>query len=232
MKINIAICDDNNEVCEHLRLIINNAISGTSYSADITMCISEEELLATGKKFDIAFVEIGINGMKGLDAVYRLKEKSPECKAIIETVMADMWREGYKLNAVKYITKPFSDYEIQEAFKYTLSTIIHEAELPVSYKRKKIYNKQKNIGFILAYNGETQIFVNGVPFRSPMSLHLIMCELDSEEFVQISRQCIVNINKVQSYNDGIILINGNLFNVALRRRQGFETLWIGAAVKD
>ena len=65
-----------------------------------------------------------------------------------------------------------------------------------------------------------------------MSLHLIMCELESEEFVQISRQCIVNINKVQSYNDGIILINGNLFNVALRRRQGFETLWIGAVVKD
>lgn len=230
--MNIAVCDDNHIACEYLKKIIEKVIIEKSYDASVSICSSGEELLSMDKNIDIAFIEVILPGIDGFETARKMHLKNKDCRIIIATAASDMWKEGFKVNAVRYITKPFEEQEIREALLYTLELFKSCAFIEVTYNRKCYHIEQRKIDYIMAYNGETEVYVNGTAYRSKLSLKPFLQKLDEKLFVQVSRQHVINIEKVNGYRAGKILIGKMEFSVSSRRIKNFEQKYMNYNIKN
>lgn len=109
--MNILLVDD-----EELQLIrLENACK--SVLKDATFLKFTNPLNITNEninKVDIAFLDIGMPGINGIQLAKKMKSIKPEIKIIFVTAYDDYALEAYKIHASGYITKPVSEDRIKE----------------------------------------------------------------------------------------------------------------------
>ena len=71
--MDIAVVDDEKTIREHICTLIEEQKPGSSIEAYAT----GEELLASGKRFDIVFLDIQMDGMSGIEAARSLMRLKP-----------------------------------------------------------------------------------------------------------------------------------------------------------
>ena len=85
---------------------------------------------------------------------------------------------------------------------------------------------QRDILYINSINSAIEFHMKKGVFRKEISLYEIEEILDDRLFFRISKQYIVNLNEINSYNNGIIKINGKEIKVSVRKRKEFEKIYI------
>ena len=109
--MNILLVDD-----EELQLIrLENACKSVLKDATFSkftnpLNITDEDI----NKVDIAFLDIGMPGINGIQLAKKMKSIKPEIKIIFVTAYDDYALEAYKVHASGYITKPVSEERIKE----------------------------------------------------------------------------------------------------------------------
>ena len=91
------------------------------------------------------------------------------------------------------------------------------------YKERIKYNiYERDIFYIEAINSSVEFILKEGVFRKESSLENMEKALNKERFYRISRQCIVNITKIDKYEKGIITINHKEKRVSQRRKKMFD----------
>jgi sulfhydrogenase subunit delta len=112
---NILIIDDERQICESLRKILLK----DGYDAD--MAFNGQQALEKLKKksYNVAFIDIKMPDMSGMDLLHIIKEEYPDLKPIMMTGYSSIESavEAIKLGALDYISKPFTPDKIRETFK-------------------------------------------------------------------------------------------------------------------
>ena len=72
--MDIAVVDDEKAIREHVCALIEEQQPGSVIEAYVT----GEELLASGKRFDIVFLDIQMDGMNGIEAARELRERQED----------------------------------------------------------------------------------------------------------------------------------------------------------
>ena len=109
--MNILLVDD-----EELQLIrLENACKSVLKDARYfkftnPLNITDENI----NNIDIAFLDIGMPGLNGIQLAKKMKSIKPEIKIIFVTAYDDYALEAYKVHASGYITKPVSEERIKE----------------------------------------------------------------------------------------------------------------------
>lgn len=164
--------------------------------------------------------------LDGIETGKILNQRKSECKIIVASGRVDRFKESFYINARRFITKPFQKEEVKEALQLVL---IEQKTL----KKMKLYNNRisydiliKDICYAKAYNSYVEVAVLGKKgmedLRSEYSLVEIENILPSEIFFKINRTYIVNLLKVQNYEDGKIVMFGEIFKVSRRLKKQFE----------
>lgn len=104
--IRILIVDDERAVIEENAGII----AGCMPSAELTLCETPAEALAEAEKrsFDIAFLDIEMPGMTGIELAGRIREADPETNIIFSTAHHEYAEDAFALHASGYIFKPLT----------------------------------------------------------------------------------------------------------------------------
>ena len=78
--------------------------------AELTVCGGSAEALEAAEKrpFDIAFLDISMPGMNGVELAKRIKESAPDTNIIFATAHQEYAGDAFGLHASGYITKPLS----------------------------------------------------------------------------------------------------------------------------
>ena len=97
-------------------------------------------------KFDIAFLDIEMPGMNGIQLAKKLKVSNPNLKVIFVTAYSDYALDAYKAHASGYVTKPVSVKKIQDE--------IDELARPIELKPTKKIQVKCFGNFELFHNGE------------------------------------------------------------------------------
>ena len=91
-------------------------ISGCEPDAEITVCGSAKEALDAAKdiNFDIAFCDIEMPGMSGIQLAKKIKKISPDVNIIFCTAYPQYTGEAMELHASGYITKPLTKDKVKK----------------------------------------------------------------------------------------------------------------------
>ena len=76
---------------------------------------SDTLAFAAENRVDIAFLDINMRGMGGLELSKRLREKAPDCRIIFCTAHPDYALDAFAVHADGYLLKPITAWIQQES---------------------------------------------------------------------------------------------------------------------
>jgi DNA-binding LytR/AlgR family response regulator len=164
---------------------------------------------------DFMFLDINMPKLKGLDF---LKTLSNPPKTIITTAYKEHALEGFELNVVDYLLKPFSFERLVKAINKVdqteqKTTVIKEISTLESTHRFFIKGDKKyhqiaseDILYIEAYGNYTKLFFKDGMILSHEKISTFEDLLPESDFLRVHKSFIVAINKIK-------LIEGNRIHI-------------------
>lgn len=131
----IAVVDDEKAIREHIRALIEERQPEGCIEAYST----GEELLASGKRFDIVFLDIQMNGMSGIEAARSLREQQGDTVLIFITGMKDYVFDALDLYAFQYLLKPIDEDRFAEVLERAVREVVRKKE------RRVLFIKSRNL---------------------------------------------------------------------------------------
>lgn len=228
----IAVCDDQKQIVEQLNGIISDSLSKTSLEYSVDDYYSGDSFLQNDKEYDIVFLDIDMPGTDGIEVGRILKQYHKSCKVVMATSLIERFKDAFRINAFRFVTKPFMIEEINEALTSAIEVEEKNECIELYYQRIPCEVPLKDIQYIRAYNGYSEYIVGKRIFRSEQSLSTLEKILNSQYFVRVHRQYIVNMRWIDDYYGGEIEIAGDKLPVSKRKCKEFEQEYIKFDLKN
>jgi len=196
-------------------------------------CLSAFEAMKimNKEKIDLIFLDIQMPDMNGIAFS---KTLSSNIKIVFTTAFEVYAFEGFKVDAVDYLLKPFNYEEFLKAANKVSERlgIRNEKDSKKSsdnfifvkseYKQLKI-----NLDDVYYFEGlkdYIKIWIKGLekPILTLMSLKTLEKELQEDRFMRIHRSFIVALNKIESIERGQIIINKERITIAEQYKSKFQ----------
>jgi len=175
-------------------------------------CYSALEALNFLQKNDVDFIflDIEMPHLKGLDFLKTL-QKPP--KIIITTAYQEYALEGYELNVVDYLLKPFSLGRFLKAInklnitsninKLSESKITTSETIFIKGKKKTHQLNHNEILFIESIDGTVKIYCTSQTISTTQSLSFFETILPKTNFIRVHKSFILGLNKVNAVEGNI-----------------------------
>lgn len=161
---------------------------------------------------DLLFLDIQMPDITGIQFYKGLSEKPP---VIFTTAYKDFAVEGFNVDAVDYLLKPFeydrflkACYKAKEYIEFLSSQEVQLNSLfiKVNYEIMKI--NLKDIDLIEALDDYIKIYIKPNPVLTLMTLKSIQEKLPSRDFVRVHRSFIIPIAKIEKFSKSKVWIAG------------------------
>jgi DNA-binding LytR/AlgR family response regulator len=162
-------------------------------------------------EIDLLFLDIQMPHINGIQL---LKSLNKPPMVIFSTAFNEYAVEGFELQAIDYLLKPFDIKRFQKAVKkadelFSLKKAAEPQKEPFIFVKADYQMLKINISSILFIEGwddYIKIYVSDKPILTLMSLKSIMEQLPHQEFVRVHRSYIVPIKKIESVRNKVIKI--------------------------
>ena len=161
---------------------------------------------------DLLFLDIQMPDINGMQFYKNLTQKPP---VIFTTAYKDYAAEGFNVDAVDYLLKPFeydrflkACYKAKEYIEFLSSQEIqlNSIFVKVNYEIMKI--NLKDIDLIEALDDYIKIFIKPNPVLTLMTLKSIQEKLPTRDFVRVHRSFIVPLAKIEKFSKTKLWIAG------------------------
>lgn len=226
MSITIGICDDQLVILQQLQKILSEICEEKGITPEFFAFSDGNEMLEQIDKIQVAFLDIEMPQMDGIELGKRIKERNPKCKVIMATGMVERFKEAFQIQALRFITKPFDKEEVSEALEAALEGLTFSKKLEVYAERNKYEIREEEIVYIKAYDGYVHVYIGERVYRKNCSLDELEEVLNPRIFVRISRDLILNLRWGQYDGKGKIRVKEELFLCSRRRKKEFEQKFV------
>ena len=190
------------------------------------------------KQPDLVFLDINMPNLTGMELARLLQEQPGQVPKIVFTTAYNHYAiEGYKVNAVDYLLKPFSYEEflraankvlqITEEASNNFQTVAADDEfifLKVEYQWVRI--PLKEILYIESLKDYVKVHLDdsqkGV--LSLISLKALEEKLPSAKFMRVHRSFIVSLDKINAITKNSIFIGKTEITVGEQYKETFKTI--------
>ncbi len=181
---------------------------------------------------DIVFLDIQMPDLNGIDFT---KQMTGGPKIIFTTAFRNYAVEGFRLEAVDYLVKPFSYKDFLNAVRRAEKLINLEKVsygnigsnneflyLKSSYKIRRI--NFNDIQYIEGFNDYVKIYAVSAtePIQTQISLKAIESKLPAGQFMRVHRSFIVNLQMVDTVDRGRIVFGSTYVPVGDKYKEKFE----------
>jgi DNA-binding LytR/AlgR family response regulator len=237
MKISCLIVDDE-PLAIHL---LSRYVAQTPFlhcEAKCSSAIEAMEVLNT-VKIDLIFMDIQMPELNGIEFSRTL---SKDIKIIFTTAFDDYALEGFKVNALDYLLKPFNYEEFlmaankakewYELIQLKKAAVTEESDnfifVKSEYKQIKI-----DLNEVLYFEGlkdYVKIWLKGIPkpILTIMSLKSLENQLPSAKFMRVHRSFIIALDKIQIVERGHVIMNNQAqVKIADQYKEKFQSFISG-----
>jgi|SRR4051812_22472312 DNA-binding LytR/AlgR family response regulator len=237
MKISCLIIDDE-PLAIHL---LNRYVAQTPFLQCEARCSSAIEAMEVlnSTKIDLIFMDIQMPELNGIEFSRTLNK---DIRVIFTTAFDDYALEGFKVNALDYLLKPFN----YEEFLIAANKAKEWYEL-VQTKRPPVTEEASNFIFVKSEYKQIQIDLNEVlyfeglkdyikiwlkgitkPVLTIMSLKSLESQLPVTKFMRVHRSFIIALNKIQAIERGqVIMLNNARVKIADQYKEKFQSFISG-----
>lgn len=181
---------------------------------------------------DLIFLDIRMPDLSGVEFA-RIMEKGP--KIIFTTAYEKYALEGYKLDAVDYLMKPFSYEEFLVAVSKARKLISLEQQAAANIESDNQFLFLKSDYKIRRINFNDILYIEGLkdyikvytsnnprPVLSLTSLKLLESRLPPERFMRVHRSFIVNLGKIDTIERSRIVFGKEYIPVGDQYKDKFQ----------
>ena len=208
----------------------------------VAACRSAKEALKVleQNRVDLIFVDINMPDMNGLELVRSLTSTH---YIVFTTAHPEFAIEGFKLNAIDYLLKPFTFEEFMKAAQKAISLVdlverCHAAESAIAQNEAESSDKEyisvkadyktqlvkiSDIVYLESAGEYVRLHIEGSSTITTLfRLKNMETSLPQESFLRVHRSYIVNLRRISSYTKGrIFLDNGEYIPLGENYKERF-----------
>lgn len=180
------------------------------------------------QQVDLLFLDIQMPDINGVQ-FYKSLSKQP--LVIFTTAFKDYAVDGFNVDAVDYLLKPFeynrflkAVYKAKEYLEFLASQDLqlNSIYVKVNYEMMKI--NLKDIDLIEALDDYIKIHIKPMPVLTLMTLKTMQEKLPSKEFARVHRSYIVPLSKVEKFSKNKLLVAGKEIPIGSSYADVYERL--------
>ena len=225
-QLRIGICDDEEMILKTLYGLVEQAVRKTGLEFEILVFSSGKDLLQQAEELEIAFLDIEMPEVDGIETGRMLRQRNSECEIIMATGIEKRYKEAFHVRALRFVTKPFEPSEIEEAIEACLKRRIGIETVDVYRNRNFCQVHQKDIVYVISYGSYVELLAKGKRFRKEASMEEMEKILETQLFFRADRKYLVNFGHVDDYKNGIVTIGKEDIKVSRRSKKEFERAYI------
>lgn len=209
--LKIVICDDEKKFRTDLRKVLEQELDLNGQEFSIMEYESGEELIrGYGKKsYDICFLDIEMERLNGVETAKELRKKDQAVEIIFVTSYPDFVFQGYEVQALHYILKPYKKEKILEVLHMALDRLGKEQE-------QSLYIEQRGISFKLILDKTLYFFseshlITAVTVEEERSFPGKLGEVEERlpgYFQRIHNRYLVNMKHIDSISGKSVMLTG------------------------
>lgn len=221
MKYNIIVCDDENITLKINCTYINELAKKFKVEVNVTGFYSGEKVLeyVENNEIDIAFLDIDLKGMNGIEVAARILKKNPRVITVFITGHREFAYDAFTVEAFGYLTKPIDPDRLEKVFK---KAILQVNDINNRKMRAPLVITEENIKKKI--NSSIVLYIERVEAQSvivtKVSKHYVYETITSladrleENFLRINQGIIVNLKEVESIQANLTTMKtGEVFSV-------------------
>lgn len=232
----IAICDDDNFELEKIKNAVDKFIVSkqTNHQITVNTFTNGNDLLCYINKhggFDLLILDIIMPGMNGIELAIEIRISNSNCKIVFLTSSPEFAVNSYKVNALYYLLKPFSESELKSLLDKALDGMEEEKSKSIVVKGKGKL-KSVQIHTIQYIESVKHTIIFHLRNNEVISCYGTMNEfhdilLSDRRFIKCHKSFIVNMNYVISIsNKDFILDDKTLIPISRQVYQQVKNAYI------
>lgn len=215
----IAIVDDIASELEILRSRLETQLSHCALPVEIFEFKNGKTfLVAAGQeRFDLVFLDIYMEQENGAEIAKALRAFDQNCILVFTTTSTDHALDGFKVRALQYLVKPYTDRELNSL----LEEVLDRLPPPEPYIDVRIVGGETRLYFrdiLYAEHFQHQIHIwttDGADIVTRQTFREFTESLDDDRFFLCSRGVIVNLEHAADFDGTVFLMeNGKKITVS------------------
>lgn len=225
--LQIAVCDNDQLMGEYLKQLIEERLQGEE-GYRVSVFSSGQQLLKSGIRFDIFFLDVDLKDINGIDMARMLRQES-EAVIVFVTALKEYIFDAFDVQAFQYLLKPIDE----QRFFQVLDRAVAECRLmkqsePLVIRTRGVYRNIPRENILYAENDARKIILHLK--EEQITYYAKMSELEGvlgKQFFRCHRGYLVSLNAVKSYDTGSIqLKNGETILMAKQKYGDFVTAYM------
>lgn len=222
--INIAIIEDNENDASLLKSYIDKYFenSNKQYKVDI-FNRAYNFIDSNSDKYNIAFFDIEMPYMNGMEAAHKLREKDTQISIIFVTNMAKYAINGYEVDALDFIIKPVEYFHFQSKMdkalriqeKYSKNAYTIECSDQIVRLNIQDILYVESDGHFVIYHTEKGTY------RERNTIKKVEANLSEFDFVRCNNPYLVNLNQIVFIKKDAIQIGKNWLPISRSYKKSF-----------
>jgi DNA-binding LytR/AlgR family response regulator len=231
--LNIAICDDEKNICDYIEKRTVECLAKADEEADIKVFYDGAELLQNCREnpsgFDIIFLDIKMKTINGVECAKLLREIGIESLIVFVTSSAEYVFTGYEVKAFRYILKTDLVNAFDRIFGeclteirkntneiFTVKTASEVRNIPL----KDIMYFESNRRVLIIHTRKDEITFYG-------KLDDVEKSLTEKDFIRTHQSFLVNALKIKSVKkDSVELSGGEVLPVSKSRATAVKEAYL------
>lgn len=236
--IRLAICDDEPPIRSIVRADIQRVMGSLGKLCQITEYADGSDLVAAcvnGAEFEIVILDIEMPGLGGRQTAQALRALIRDFVLVFLTNYEDYVREGYLVNAHRYLLKRLITTELPEAIQTAVAILENKPKMitfsSISHGLQQLYLKDilcvETVGRKLFVHTQAAVF----ELKERMKFQDFAARFDGYGFYPCYRGILINLDSVFTLNNGrIVLINGKSIPVSRHQFKEIMPLLVNRGV--
>lgn len=222
-RLKIAICDDQARDRQDLYQILLPEVA-----AKIDQYDSGDDLLASGQKYDLIFLDIEMPGTNGMETAKKLREDKRQDLLVFLTAYDRFMPDAFTVKAFRYLLKPLQKDAILTVVKDALTEIRAYQQLAVPMPDRSYASiPLAEISLIESLGDQSCLYANGEKVISSKSLKYWEDQLDPALFFRLSREYLLALSHISSLSSKTVALDqGQELAIPRRKRKDLEDRWL------
>jgi DNA-binding LytR/AlgR family response regulator len=188
----------------------------------------EAKIFIEQNQVDVLFLDIQMPDINGIQ-FYKNLAKKPA--VIFTTAFKDYASEGFDIDAVDYLLKPYSNerfikatQKAKEYIEFLSAQDLKFNSIFVKCNNEMVKINLKDIEYIEALDDYIKIYIKPYPILTLMTLKGVMEKLPAQLFARVHRSYIVPLNRIEKFSRNKIQIAGKEIPIGSSYADVYEKL--------